>query len=132
LPGWTIAALLPPSPKSPFSKYPADACPTHFDSKFINEELAKPNSALEMALKEVEHQKKKKKPTYSMMWLPMVRLIVVFVGTLSLWHCPRDAPGASSWRASHRLHLAWPRWPRLAHGPVSWHVGGNQVVHWAG
>jgi hypothetical protein len=50
----------PLSPKSPFSKYLADASPTHFNFKFINKELAKPNGMLEMALKEVEHKKKKR------------------------------------------------------------------------
>jgi hypothetical protein len=54
-------------------KYLADASPTHFDSKFINEELAIPNSALEMALKKVEHKNKKKKQTFLMEWLLMVR-----------------------------------------------------------
>jgi hypothetical protein len=63
---------LPPSHQSPFLKYLADASPTHFDSKFINEELAKPNSSLELALKEVDIKIKKKKPTYSTEWLPMV------------------------------------------------------------
>jgi hypothetical protein len=87
LPGSMIAAP-PPSPNSPFSKNLADANPTHFDSKFIDKELAKPNSMLEMALKEVEHQNKKKKPTYSLEWLPMVRLIVVFLGASSLWRPP--------------------------------------------
>jgi hypothetical protein len=62
----------PPSPQSPFLKYLADGSPTHSNSKFIDEELAKPNSAFELALKEVDIKIQKKKPTYLTEWLPMV------------------------------------------------------------
>jgi hypothetical protein len=58
-----IAALPPPSSKFSFLKYLADASPTHFDSKFVYKELAKPNSTLEMALKEVDIKNKKKQLT---------------------------------------------------------------------
>ncbi len=132
----------PPSPKSPFLKYLADESPTHFDSKYIDEELAKPNSALEMVLKEVEAPNKKKKPIYSTEWLPMVRLIVVF----SAFVCrpfvriiPTDAPGASACRprrrALDRPRLAWLCWPRwrviLSDGASARHPV-DRIVPWAG
>jgi hypothetical protein len=45
----------PPASKYPFFAYLANASPTHFDSKHIDDELQKPDSKLQMILKEAEN-----------------------------------------------------------------------------
>jgi hypothetical protein len=103
----------PPSPKSPFSKYLADASLTHFNSKYIDEELAKPNSTLDMVLKEVKAPNEKNTNLLhevasrgllcfhypaALARHPFVRIVfVVAPGALSCW---------PHWRASHRPCLA--------------------------